>query len=147
MIVARASSGLDGKHDDEALAPRSQGLALARRLASALRVHRIIQAVELSVLILLAAIADAAARRPHRHPGADRGGAGGGRADDGGAPGGHRGVEEAAMTATVQRTLTLSCVILTMGNRPAEVSRAIDSVLAPAAAPRWNWSWWATAPT
>ena len=61
VIVARASSGLDGKHDDEALAPRSQGLALARRLASALRVHRIIQAVELSVLILLAAIADAAA--------------------------------------------------------------------------------------
>jgi GT2 family glycosyltransferase len=34
------------------------------------------------------------------------------------------------MTATVQRTLTLSCVILTMGNRPAEVARAIDSVLA-----------------
>ena len=34
------------------------------------------------------------------------------------------------MTATAQRTLTLSCVILTMGNRPAEVSRAIDSVLA-----------------
>jgi len=61
VIVARASSGLDGKHDDEALAPRSQGLALARRLASALRVHRIIQAVELSVLILLAAIADAVA--------------------------------------------------------------------------------------
>lgn len=31
---------------------------------------------------------------------------------------------------TAQRTLTLSCVILTMGNRPAEVLRAIDSVLA-----------------
>jgi hypothetical protein len=61
VIVARASSGLDGKHDDEALAPRAHGLALARRLASALRVHRIIQAVELSVLILLAAIADAVA--------------------------------------------------------------------------------------
>jgi hypothetical protein len=61
VIVARASAGLDGKHDDEALAPRSQGLALARRLASALRVHRIIQAVELSVLILAAAIADAVA--------------------------------------------------------------------------------------
>ena len=59
--MARASSGLAGKHDDAALAPRSQGLALARRLASALRVHRIIQAVELSVLILVAAIADAAA--------------------------------------------------------------------------------------
>jgi phosphatidylglycerophosphate synthase len=59
VIVARASSGLDGKHDDEALAPRSPGLALARRLASMLRVHRIIQAVELSCLILIAAIADA----------------------------------------------------------------------------------------
>jgi phosphatidylglycerophosphate synthase len=61
VIVARASSGLDGKHADEALAPRSQGLALARRLASALRVHRIIQAVELSCLILIAGIIDAAA--------------------------------------------------------------------------------------
>jgi phosphatidylglycerophosphate synthase len=60
VVVARASAGLDGKHDDEALAPRSQGLALARRLASALRVHRMIQAVELSGLILVAAIADAA---------------------------------------------------------------------------------------
>ena len=60
VVVARAISGLDGKHDDAALAPRSQGLALARRLASVLRVHRIIQAVELSVLILAAAIADAA---------------------------------------------------------------------------------------
>ena len=59
VVVARASSGLDGRHDDQALAPRAQGLALARRLASALRVHRIIQAVELSVLILVAAIADA----------------------------------------------------------------------------------------
>jgi hypothetical protein len=58
VIVARASSGLAGKHDDEALAPRSPGLALARRLASMLRVHRIIQAVELSCLILAAAIAD-----------------------------------------------------------------------------------------
>ena len=34
------------------------------------------------------------------------------------------------MTATVQQTLTVSCVILTMGNRPAEVTRAVDSVLA-----------------
>ena len=36
--------------------------------------HRIIQAVELSLLILLAAIADAVGGRPHRDPGADRGG-------------------------------------------------------------------------
>lgn len=60
VVVARASAGLTGTHDDQALAPRSQGLALARRLASALRVHRAIQAVELSLLILIAAIIDAA---------------------------------------------------------------------------------------
>jgi len=60
VTVARASSGLAGQHDEEALTPRSQGLALARRLAAALRLHRIIQAVELSFLILAAAIADAA---------------------------------------------------------------------------------------
>jgi phosphatidylglycerophosphate synthase len=60
VVVARAKAGLPGTHEDEALAPRSQGLALARRVASVLRVHRIIQAVELSVLILLAAIVDAA---------------------------------------------------------------------------------------
>ena len=39
------------------------------------------------------------------------------------------------MTVTAQRTLTLSCVILTMGNRPAEVLRAIDSVLAQRGTP------------
>ncbi len=61
VTVARASAGLAAPHDDAALAPRSQGLALARRLAAALRLHRIIQAVELSLLILVAAIADAAA--------------------------------------------------------------------------------------
>src|SRR5262249_60838369 len=53
-----------------------------------------------------------------------------GRADYGCAASGHRGVEESAMTSTAQRTLTPSCVILTMGNRPAEVIRAVDSVLA-----------------
>lgn len=63
VVVARASSGLNGQHADDAaaLAPRSSGLALARRLAAALRVHRIIQAPELSVLILITAIVDAAA--------------------------------------------------------------------------------------
>jgi len=60
VAVARAESGLQSRHDDTALAPRSQGLANVRRLASLLRVHRITQAVELSVLILAAAIADAA---------------------------------------------------------------------------------------
>jgi phosphatidylglycerophosphate synthase len=60
VTVARASSGLSARHDDAALAPRTRGLAAARRLASVLRVHRMVQAVELSVLILAAAIADAA---------------------------------------------------------------------------------------
>jgi phosphatidylglycerophosphate synthase len=59
VIVARAKCGLAGSHADASLAPRAGGLALARRLASALRVHRVIQAVELSVLILIAAITDA----------------------------------------------------------------------------------------
>jgi phosphatidylglycerophosphate synthase len=61
VIVARAKSGLSGTHDDEALAPTGSGLAIARRLAAGLRLHRIIQAVELSVLILIAGIIDAAA--------------------------------------------------------------------------------------
>ncbi len=58
VVVARAKAGLPGGHADEALRPRAPGLALARRAASVLRVHRIIQAVELSVLILVAAVAD-----------------------------------------------------------------------------------------
>src|SRR5256885_16172844 len=61
VIVARAESGMAESHTDTALAPRSSGLALARRLAAALKLHRIIQAVELSLLILLAAIIDAIA--------------------------------------------------------------------------------------
>jgi phosphatidylglycerophosphate synthase len=60
VIVARAASGLDSKHDDEALSPVSHGLAKARRMASVLRVHRLVQAVELSILILVAAIVDTA---------------------------------------------------------------------------------------
>lgn len=61
VIVARAKAGLNEKHGDEALAPTGSGLAVARRLAAALRVHRVIQAVELSVLILIAAVIDAVA--------------------------------------------------------------------------------------
>lgn len=59
VVVARAKAGLPSRHDDDALQPGRAGLALARRLASMLRVHRITQAVELSLLILAAAIADA----------------------------------------------------------------------------------------
>lgn len=58
VVVARAKSGLAAAHGDEALAPRGGGMALARRLASVLRVHRVTHAIELSLLVLLAAIAD-----------------------------------------------------------------------------------------
>jgi phosphatidylglycerophosphate synthase len=60
VIVARAKSGLPIAHDDEALAPTRAGLARARKLASVLRIHRITQAVELSILVLIAAIIDSA---------------------------------------------------------------------------------------
>ena len=60
VVVARAKAGLPAGHGDAALQPARSGLALARRLASVLRVHRITQAVELSMLILVAAIVDAA---------------------------------------------------------------------------------------
>ncbi len=60
VIVARAKAGLPAALADAALAPRSGGLALARRMASVVRAHRITQAVELSMLILAAAIVDTA---------------------------------------------------------------------------------------
>ena len=44
---------------DAMLEPANAGLARARGLASALRLHRIIQAVELSLLVVLAAVIDA----------------------------------------------------------------------------------------
>jgi phosphatidylglycerophosphate synthase len=60
VVVSRAAAGLAGSHDNEALQPRSAGLASVRRAASMLKIHRIIQAIELSVLVLIAAIIDAA---------------------------------------------------------------------------------------
>jgi hypothetical protein len=60
VIVARAKSGLPAEPaaGEGALAPRSSALARARRLAAGLRLHRIIGAVELSLLILAAAVVD-----------------------------------------------------------------------------------------
>ena len=58
VVVARSIAGLPASHEDEALAPTSTGLARARKLASVLGVHRITHAIELSVLILIAAIID-----------------------------------------------------------------------------------------
>ncbi|WP_165964031.1 CDP-alcohol phosphatidyltransferase family protein [Actinomadura sp. KC216] len=60
VVVARAKSGLpaDPSGGDRALRPRSTRMALARQAASMLRFHRIIGAVELSLLILAAAVLD-----------------------------------------------------------------------------------------
>lgn len=60
VVVARAKSGLtaDPEGGDRALRPTSTWLALARQAASMLKFHRIIGAIELSLLILAAAIAD-----------------------------------------------------------------------------------------
>jgi phosphatidylglycerophosphate synthase len=60
VVVARAAAGLTSSHDNAALQPRGSGLAQLRRVASLFKVHRIIQAIELSVLVLVAAIIDAA---------------------------------------------------------------------------------------
>jgi len=58
VVIARAVQGLPAAHSDQALQPRAPGLASIRRIARMLQVHRIIQEIELSVLVLLAAIAD-----------------------------------------------------------------------------------------
>ncbi|GLY76882.1 CDP-alcohol phosphatidyltransferase family protein [Actinoallomurus iriomotensis] len=60
VVVARAKSGLtaDPATGDRALRPESTGLALAREAVSLLKLHRIIGAVELSLLILAAAVVD-----------------------------------------------------------------------------------------
>ncbi len=58
VIIARAVHGLPPAHDSASLQPRAAGLATVRRAASLLKIHRIIQQIELSVLVLLAAIAD-----------------------------------------------------------------------------------------
>jgi phosphatidylglycerophosphate synthase len=59
VVVARAEKGLPAAAGDAALQPRGARMASVRRAASLLKIHRIIQQIELSVLVLLAAIADA----------------------------------------------------------------------------------------
>ena len=60
VVVARAKSGLPAEPatGDRALRPESTGLALAREAVSILKLHRIIGAVELSLLIVAAAVVD-----------------------------------------------------------------------------------------
>jgi phosphatidylglycerophosphate synthase len=59
--VARAAAGLPRMPDDEATtAPRAGGLARLRRLARFVPFHRLYHSIELSLLILVAALADLA---------------------------------------------------------------------------------------
>lgn len=60
VVVARAKSGQPAEPPagDRALRPESTGLALAREAFSLLKLHRIIGAVELSLLIVAAAVID-----------------------------------------------------------------------------------------
>lgn len=55
--VARQRSGLAAVRD-EASAPRSSGLALARRAAAALKFHRLVGGIEASLVILVLAVLD-----------------------------------------------------------------------------------------
>ncbi|MDX3855567.1 CDP-alcohol phosphatidyltransferase family protein [Streptomyces sp. AK02-01A] len=55
--VARQRSGLPAVKD-EASAPRSSGLALARRAAAALKFHRLVGGIEASLFILVVAVLD-----------------------------------------------------------------------------------------
>ena len=58
--VARAHAGLGKAADDDATtAPRAQGLARLRRLARFLPFHRLYHSIELSLLVLAAAVVDA----------------------------------------------------------------------------------------
>jgi hypothetical protein len=57
--VARARHGLP-LADDEATRPRSTGLAAARRAASVLKIHRVTNGIEASLVLLGVAVVDAA---------------------------------------------------------------------------------------
>ncbi|WP_329090440.1 MULTISPECIES: CDP-alcohol phosphatidyltransferase family protein [unclassified Streptosporangium] len=57
--VARARSGLVAATEASAEHFQSRGLGMARKVAAALKFHRIVQAVELSLLVVVAAIWDA----------------------------------------------------------------------------------------
>lgn len=59
--VARAMAGLPKVADDEATtAPRASGLARLRRLARFLPFHRLYHSIELSLIVLMVAVVDAA---------------------------------------------------------------------------------------
>jgi phosphatidylglycerophosphate synthase len=57
--VARARSGLVAATEVSAEQFQSRGLGMARKAAAALKFHRVVQAVELSILVVIAALWDA----------------------------------------------------------------------------------------
>ncbi|MFF2651760.1 CDP-alcohol phosphatidyltransferase family protein [Streptomyces sp. NPDC058045] len=57
--VARADSGME-KASDQSVVPRAAGLARLRRLASSVQIHRVCNGIEATLVLLVAAVADAA---------------------------------------------------------------------------------------
>ncbi|MFF1708215.1 CDP-alcohol phosphatidyltransferase family protein [Streptomyces sp. NPDC058252] len=57
--VARSDSGM-AKATDQSVVPRSSGLARVRRLTSAVGLHRLVNGIECTILLLVTAIADLA---------------------------------------------------------------------------------------
>ncbi|MEU9214135.1 CDP-alcohol phosphatidyltransferase family protein [Streptomyces sp. NPDC048415] len=57
--VARSDSGM-GKATDQSVVPRSTGLARVRRLTSAVGLHRLVNGIECTLLLLVTAIVDMA---------------------------------------------------------------------------------------
>ena len=123
VVVARAKSGLPATPDggDRALRPESTRLALAREAASLLKLHRIIGAVELSLLIVVAAVVDRLTAHADGDPRAH-----------GRRRGRRRAADRAALRQcrrVAEAQVRLSVVVLTMGNRPVELERAVKSAL------------------
>ncbi|PSK97065.1 CDP-alcohol phosphatidyltransferase-like enzyme [Murinocardiopsis flavida] len=58
VVVARAKAGLPDKVSEAAMHPRSSALSTARKFASMLMFHRLIQAVELSLVVVVIAVID-----------------------------------------------------------------------------------------
>lgn len=57
--VARSDSGLE-KATDQSVVPRSSGLAKVRRLASGVGLHRLVNGIECTLVLLVAALVDSA---------------------------------------------------------------------------------------